>query len=66
VTAKLCILATWRHGLFPDDQHLAVAHVAERSPQARAVGAGAGGTVLEHLGASGSRQSVKLECEVLV
>jgi len=51
---------------FPDDQHLAVAHAVERSPQARAVGAGAGGTVLGHLGASGSRQGVKLECEVLV
>jgi hypothetical protein len=45
----------------PNDQHLAVPHVVECSLQAFAVRAGAGGMILEHLGASSRRQRVELE-----
>ena len=51
---------------FPDDQHLALAHVVDRGPEAFAVGASARDAVLEHLGAPGRRERVELEREVLV
>ena len=50
----------------PDDQHVAIAHVVERLPQARSIGACAGRAVFKHLGTPCRGERVKLQCRILV
>jgi hypothetical protein len=50
----------------PDDEYIARAHIVERLLQARPIGTGTGGSIVEHLAASRRGESIELQRRVLI